>query len=162
MSLFIVGMNCCLLAEEADINGTVQNSNIGNIKQSSSSPQISGLENGKKKKKEQNDCAEKKATTAISETCEGETERKYKKFSKKSGTSKQKKKKGRRRVEVSKTVASKPHKSLKLTGIKGRPTNQFNVDVNHFNQMSFAMAMSNVQLGFGAINELLEVYKSLK
>ena len=153
-------MNCCLLAEEVDINGPIQNSNTGNIKQPSPTHQISGVDNGKKKKKEQNDCSEKEATTAVSETCEGKTESKHEKFSKKGRTIKQKKK--RRRTKISKAVTAKPNKSLKLNAIKGRPSKQFNVDVNHFNQMSFAMAMSNVQLGFGAINELLEVYKNLK
>ena len=53
-------MNCCLLAEEVDINGPIQNSNIGNIKQSSPTHQISGVDNGKKKKKRKMTAQKKK------------------------------------------------------------------------------------------------------
>ena len=53
-------MNCCLLAEEVDINGPIQNSNIGNIKQSSPTHQISGVDNGKKKKKSKMTAQKKK------------------------------------------------------------------------------------------------------
>ena len=53
-------MNCCLLAEEVDINGPIQNSNTGNIKQPSPTHQISGVDNGKKKKKSKMTAQKKK------------------------------------------------------------------------------------------------------
>ena len=152
-------MNCCLLADGAEINDSVQSPNIHSAEQCPSPQLFSESNNGQKKKKEQNDSPKKEKAVVVVASRKSKAKGKHK-ITKKNKTSdvQTKKKRGPR---ISKAINVKPNPA-KINQIKACPSNHFDFDMNHFNRASFAMAMSNVQLGFGAISELLNVYKNLK